>query len=346
MKYQSVRELKQELLQPVLNPVVYSALSVPKRALRRAGVSQVRAEVGLGVPSSRRADIAMALGVTRGAGRNDYHLGVRIRQEPSAATEAVSRMIRARSAGECDIRYVPEVRKRNWFQGRRRPLEAGLSVGHFLVTAGTLGAIVHDDTQYYILSNNHVLADTNRAQAGDLIFQPGRLDIPKALDETVVVGRLERYVPISFQDSNSMDAAIARVLPDEDIYAGWNEAVGSTVTGPSSISRDDIDRPVIKVGRTTGVTRGYINQIGVDELLIDLADPGEAPRDARFDGQFEIVGFDSIFSAGGDSGSLIVTEDRRALGLLFAGGPDDKGVDLTFATPIGPVLKALRVSLT
>src|SRR6185503_16827317 len=47
---------------------------------------------------------------------------------------------------------------------RRRPAPMGFSVGHPLITAGTIGARVRDATgRFYILSNNHVLANSNGA---------------------------------------------------------------------------------------------------------------------------------------------------------------------------------------
>jgi hypothetical protein len=51
---------------------------------------------------------------------------------------------------------------------------AGISIGHFRVTAGTLGCLVQDrDGNRFILSNNHVLADENKAEVGDVILQAG-----------------------------------------------------------------------------------------------------------------------------------------------------------------------------
>jgi len=42
-----------------------------------------------------------------------------------------------------------------------RPAPPGVSIGHFLVTAGTFGAVVYDNStaQPMILSNNHILAN-------------------------------------------------------------------------------------------------------------------------------------------------------------------------------------------
>ncbi|MFB6147597.1 MAG: hypothetical protein ABEJ66_01820, partial [Candidatus Nanohaloarchaea archaeon] len=41
-------------------------------------------------------------------------------------------------------------------------LQPGISIGHVNITAGTLGAFVEVDGELQILSNAHVLADTNQ----------------------------------------------------------------------------------------------------------------------------------------------------------------------------------------
>jgi hypothetical protein len=66
----------------------------------------------------------------------------------------------------------------------------------------------------------------------------------------------------------------------------------------------------------------------------------------RFDNQIEIEG-DSPFSDGGDSGSLIVGADRRAVALLFAGSDQGgaSGQGLTYANPIHTVLEELKIEL-
>ena len=55
----------------------------------------------------------------------------------------------------------------------------------------------------------------------------------------------------------------------------------------------------------------------------------------------------AAFSDSGDSGSLIVDEDLKAIGLLFAGG-DSGGANhkgLTYANPITSVLNTLKIDL-
>ena len=60
--------------------------------------------------------------------------------------------------------------------GRFRPAPGGVSIGHRDITAGTLGCLVRKGGVTYILSNNHVLANSNAASPGDPILQPGPYD--------------------------------------------------------------------------------------------------------------------------------------------------------------------------
>jgi len=98
-----------------------------------------------------------------------------------------------------------------------------------------------------------------------------------------------------------------------------------------------------QIGRTTGVTRGRITAIEMDNVLVDY-DLGTL----RFDQQIEIEGADDAsFSAGGDSGALVVDAAGCAVALLFAGGDQggSNGQGLTYANPLRPVLEALKVDL-
>lgn len=100
---------------------------------------------------------------------------------------------------------------------------------------------------------------------------------------------------------------------------------------------------VAKLGRTTGLTRGRVTAFELDNVTVgfDLGALG-------FDNQIEIEGGGSgPFSAGGDSGALIVGADRRAVALLFAGSDQGgaNGQGLTYANPIHAVLDALQIEL-
>ena len=100
---------------------------------------------------------------------------------------------------------------------------------------------------------------------------------------------------------------------------------------------------VAKLGRTTGLTKGRVTAFELDNVVIQY-DAGAL----KFDSQIEIESTEADpFSQGGDSGSLIVDAERRAVAILFAGSDQggSNGHGLTYATPIHSVLDALKVNL-
>lgn len=225
---------------------------------------------------------------------------------------------------------------------RLRPAPGGISVGHFRITAGTLGCLARGRTaprinRLMILSNNHVLANSNAAAIGDCVAQPGPIDGGRCPADQVAV--LERFVPINFAGgANVVDCATAWAWPErvrrELMYISGGVTrffrVGAT---PVAAARGML---VGKSGRTTQLTRGTITAVGV---TINVNYGG---RIARFVDQIAIRAAAGDFSRGGDSGSLIWTWDtRRApVGLLFAGGGGT-----TFANRITRVLAALDIQL-
>jgi hypothetical protein len=233
-----------------------------------------------------------------------------------------------------------------------RPVPLGFSVGHPAITAGTIGARVLDGAgRAYILSNNHVLANSNDASTGDATFQPGPYDGGTAADQ---IGTLAAFKPIVFTStaSNTIDAAIALVTkpgdllpgtPTDDGYGAPNSAVFGDANNDGMF--DDrsalLDRPVMKYGRTTRLTRGTIT--GVNATLTVCYEPINiffCGKSARFVDQI-VIGAPG-FSGGGDSGSLIVTDDsnRHPVGLLFAGNSQQ-----TIANRIDLVLSHFNVTV-
>ncbi len=81
-------------------------------------------------------------------------------------------------------------------KGRFRPAPGGVSIGHGDITAGTLGCLVRKNGQLLILSNNHVLANSNDARVGDPILQPGPFD--GGIFPQDQIGTLEAFIPIQF----------------------------------------------------------------------------------------------------------------------------------------------------
>lgn len=227
---------------------------------------------------------------------------------------------------------------------RHRPAPGGISVGHVGITAGTLGCLARGRSserreRRLILSNNHVLADTNAGSFGDVIVQPGPTDGGRA--STDQIAALERFVPISFTQSNHVDCATAWADPDlvrpEIVYLDKGATrffrLGST---PRAAKVGDL---VGKSGRTTQLTSGRVANVSAT-IKVRFGS-----RVALFRDQIEILPLNAAsgpFSSGGDSGSIIWTLDeaRLPVGLLFAGGGSS-----TFANHMETVLKALDIEL-
>ncbi|EWY39508.1 hypothetical protein N825_05235 [Skermanella stibiiresistens SB22] len=342
MKLASVRELKAEVSAEILAPL-----------LREAREAR---SFGLAASPMRRAvkrDRGVALGIARGASRDQYKLAVRIQRRTFEDDAELHRRLEAATHQEIDIRYVGRIAKRAekapvvhgppppWFRLRQRPLLIGCSVAHHAVTAGSLGGFFRQrgTGQPVLLSNNHVLANEDQAKAGDAVLQPGAFDGGRRFKDRI--GTLLQAVPMSATEPNTMDAAIA----------GLAEGVPfdpRTVTG-FGLLRGVRDRPiepgdeVVKLGRTTGLTRGRVTAIELDDVVVDY-DKGQI----SFDRQIEIEGTGTAaFSSGGDSGSLILDAEGDACALLFAGsdhgGSNGKGV--TNANDLTLVMEALNLEL-
>jgi hypothetical protein len=225
--------------------------------------------------------------------------------------------------------YAPMASDPQTLARRIRPAEGGYSVGHINVTAGTIATCVYDilpggstnppahgvgvPPRYYILSNNHVLANSNAAAPGDPILQPGRFD--GGVDPADRIARLSRFVPIRLtpavpleQHNNLVDCAVAEgAFHDLDREIYW---IGY-VRGWRRKADVKVGTIVQKTGRTTHYTTGRITTINA---TVDIGGfPGGGV--GRFVDQIVTTNM----SAGGDSGSLVTTLDKVAVGLLFAG---------------------------
>ncbi len=195
-------------------------------------------------------------------------------------------------------------------RGRIRPALGGYSVGHYKITAGTIATAVTDARpypgipgKYYILSNNHVLANSNNARIGDPILQPGPYDGGR--NPRDIIARLSRYVPIRFGGlPNYVDAAIAEGqfhdLNREIYWTGYVKGVKMARVG----------QIVQKTGRTTSYTTGKVTAINAT-VNVNYGS-GRVAKMVR-----QII--TTNMSAGGDSGSLTSDLDENAVGLLFAG---------------------------
>jgi hypothetical protein len=217
-----------------------------------------------------------------------------------------------------------------------RPVPIGVSTGHPAITAGTIGCRVTDGTNVYALSNNHVYADNDPENIGDAVIQPGKFD--GGLSPADDIGRLVDFVTIDFGGINIVDAAIAATEEPKLGTSTPSDGYGA----PKSVTATAyLNQKVKKYGRTTGLTKGQV--AGINAAVAVNYGGGNV---ALFLGQIIIT--PGAFSAGGDSGSLVVVDgkgrdrahDRKPVGLLFAGSALH-----TIACPIDAVLTRFGVTI-
>jgi len=244
---------------------------------------------------------------------------------------------------------------------RWRPTPGGVSIGHYKITAGTLGTIVKEKRtgKSLILSNNHVLANSNDAAPGDEILQPGPYDGGRNPQDKVAT--LHRFIPIKFEvsppdrsaakffaasynvlakllgsfhrlkaiktsaETNRVDAALAIPLANDLVARGVLE-IGEVTEWVDDFQ---VGMVVKKSGRTTKLTEGIVQIL--DATVTVQYSEGKV---AIFTNQI-VAG---PMSQPGDSGSLVVDLQNRAVGLLFAGSEQS-----TIFNPIKDVISLLDI---
>ena len=239
---------------------------------------------------------------------------------------------------------------------KHRPAPGGVSIGHPNITAGTLGMVIPTDSGRYILSNNHVLANSNDASIGDETWQPGAYDGGVSID---VIGHLFDFVPIVFLGGestcpigntivcvfnflaklfgrktrirtivdimNTVDCAIAEPINDSDVSEEILE-----IGVPIGFSKAIVGEKVKKSGRTSGLTEGTVSS--TDTLANVNYGDGKM---ATFTDQI----MTTAMSEGGDSGSVVLNEVIEVVGLLFAGSDQ-----VTIVNKISNVLTELGLN--
>jgi hypothetical protein len=228
---------------------------------------------------------------------------------------------------------------------------------------GTLGSLwTHVGTPNpVILSNNHVLDRSGQGAAGEAINQPLQLacTAPGAPAPLTVAHLTQgaalkpvanettgpcqgNTTPLCGHSPSNVDAGIAEIAAGQVDLSGNILDLGpvgttSIAAAPPSatIGTPSLGEAVGKSGRTTGLTCSNIQSLNVTILVnYDASCGGAVAFTAYFTNQVTISG--GTFSAGGDSGSLVVdTGTARPIGLLYGGNTVS-----TVANPIQDVIAA------
>jgi len=144
--------------------------------------------------------VGVAVGLKNNVGEPSVVVLVQ-RKVPVAALTVAESVPKEVDGVKTDVVEIGYVRAYDSPRDRYRPeIPSGVSIGHYKITAGTLGTIVTDRTtgEKLILSNNHVLANSNDSLVGDAILQPGTAD--GGNNPADMVARLERFVTLRYVD--------------------------------------------------------------------------------------------------------------------------------------------------
>jgi len=213
------------------------------------------------------------------------------------------------------------------------PMIGGISVGPFdLAIYGTLGVVL--ETTYgvrMILSSAHVLASSPHTIHGNHISQPALPHgghWPESDAGTYFTGFLGQ--------PNNIDAALATIvhrntIPNEIMHIG--QLTGRDVTFPG----DD----VAKFGRTTQFTVGKV----ISDTLTFTVNYQNFGNHIYYN-QLRIQDINPIvpFSLPGDSGSIVINEDKEVVGMIMAGGETANGSKYTIANPINDIVRTFEAN--
>ena len=188
------------------------------------------------------------------------------------------------------------------------------------------------EKHYYILSNNHVLTDNETVPIGAPIMQPGGLDYPNQY----IVARLSTYIPLKamINDSgpiNYMDCALAKIS-NEGFVSNRIASFGKV----KGISSPTVGEFIQKAGAFSGVTFGSV-------LTLNTTHTTKSSSGKMFLYQNQTIGF--ISAQSGDSGCVILDDFERVIGLAFAAGTSDSGIEILAFTDINSIILTLGIDV-
>ncbi len=258
----------------------------------------------------------LPIGLGVGRTGDQYRLAI-FASDPLAAES-----LALKANGEADIYLIDKIEKRvtsTWAKQPHEIIGVGRQVGPVgFGWVGTGGVIVPaaDDPHLTLqITNEHVTGEG--APRGRVMHQGGR-----SYGAVWKVGGLRFDLPQRWDVGSIAVDRVRRINPT------YEQGLDDNLAGIRRMTPDDIGRRFTNTGQTSGTMFGPCIAVDVRDVAVGY-DGGVA----RFTDQCAFVGENGLpFSVGGHSGSVIVcVEDKHACALLFAGGPDSQGRDVTFA---------------
>ncbi len=190
---------------------------------------------------------------------------------------------------------------------------------------GAIGAFLAQDGDVFACSNSHVLLADMVRRGESYFFRP--INQQQEADVILIDHRgnqFNAFLQEGFFDD--IDAAIARVA-DSSIVGNEIPGLGGP-TGALTVQSSDIGLPIQMAGLVSGLRQGEVTRVG-----ITLKSP---IGNALFQDLIET----SIISRDGDSGSPILNDALRIIGILVGGT-----LSFSYIIPIDKILNAFKSDL-
>lgn len=283
-------------------------------------------------------------------------------QSTNAAVLTVTAISQANAAAGAIVQFTIDSLNQ---QPLTAPVQLGSSGSNVAATCGTganefcfggtLGSLLTNGTNSFVLSNNHVLGLSDGGAAGQDVTQPGEIETNCATAGTITVANVADIINLQTAPAPKVDVTTAQII------AGEVKATGDILElGPlAAVNGVQVPQPappaagsglaatvgelLAKSGRTTGLTCATVE-------LVDVSVNVAYETGCATTTSFQITYTDEIminnmpngqsFIGDGDSGSLAVDEaTAKPVGLLFAAGEAS-----AVANPVADVLSALSAA--
>jgi hypothetical protein len=220
---------------------------------------------------------------------------------------------------------------------------------------GTLGSLLTNGANLFVLSNNHVLGMSDGATVGQEVTQPGVIETNCSLVGTINVATVTNILSLQTQPIPAfpVDVTTAQITTGKvdttgnilELGALNNANVPQPAPPAAGIgTTTTIGKLLAKSGRTTGLTCANVESIDLTGQIVGYSEGCASGNSfsVTYNDEIEVGNMSNgqNFIGDGDSGSLAVdAATAEPVALMFAGNEDS-----AIGNPVADVLNALHTS--